>query len=634
MPMPKAQAREESFTMRTAWYIRYAISLLIFAVALGASLVLRNLVEPNPFLLFWPAVALSAWYGSFGSGLFVTCLTVGSVIYFFPAPHYDALLSLDNVARFSIFLAMSVVVSWLFEERRRVFAAMQQKMREQTQLAEALRLNSERFRIALKGSTVSVFNQDTDLRYTWLHNASGRFTLEGVRGKRDLDLIPEADEAAEVEQIKRSVLETGSGTRVEIPVHIDGIERCYDMTLEALRDAQGNITGIVGVALDITARKEIEQNEREQRVLAEALRDSAMLLNSSLNLTEVLDQILTVLGRVVPHDAADIMLFEAGQARIVGAHGYQNSTPSNPNSNLLLSVTDNLILQEMIETGKPLLLPNARIYPQWTAQFEPDHVHSYAGVPIQLQDQVIGFLNLTSRQSNFFTSAHGERLEAFATHAAVAISNAQLHEKAKALAVFEERNRLARDLHDAISQKLFTSSLLAEAVVELGRTNFDQITVHLETLRQLNRSALAEMRILLWELRPEQSTKTTLVHQLEQLVETVKDRLQVETHFDAASADALTPEVQMAFYRIAQEAINNVLKHAAATTLTVRLLLAEHQGELAIQDDGIGFDPESSSSGLGRESMRERAESVGATLAIQSQVGAGTVVIMRWLDPG
>ncbi|MBE2270621.1 MAG: DUF4118 domain-containing protein [Anaerolinea sp.] len=618
--------QEVGFTpARSRGLVRYGTSLLIFALALAASLLLRGLVEPNPFLLFWPAVALSAWFGSFGSGLFVTFLTVFSVIYLFPSPHFDALLSVDNIARYGIFVGMSVVVSWLFEARRRAFAALQQKMTEQVRLAEALRVNGERFRLALKGSTVSVFNQDTDLRYTWLHNASGRFTLDMVRGKRDTDLVPDADEARAIERIKRGVLESGTGTRTEVTVHVDGVERCYDMTVEPLRDPDGQIVGITAVSLDVTERKETEKNEREQRMLAEALRDSATLLNSSLNLAEVLEQILSVAGRVVPHDAADIMLFEAGKARIVGERGYRTSPASD--AGLLLSITDNLILQKMIETGEPLLLPNARIYPEWMGA---EHIRSYVGVPIQLQDRVIGFLNLTSLQPNFFTAVHAERLKAFAPHAAVAISNAQLHEKAKAFAVLEERHRLARDLHDAISQKLFTSSLIAEAVVEIGRRDFEEALTHLETLRQLNRSALAEMRVLLLELRPEQAAKTPLDQRLEQLAETVRGRLNVETRFDLDSTCALAPEAQAALYRIAQEAINNVVKHASASHLTLQLMMTDVHVQLSIRDNGSGFDPESVSGGLGTVSMQERAASMGAQLSIVSREGQGTTVTVSW----
>jgi signal transduction histidine kinase len=223
----------------------------------------------------------------------------------------------------------------------------------------------------------------------------------------------------------------------------------------------------------------------------------------------------------------------------------------------------------------------------------------------------------------------------FGEQAALAAANASLRQHAEASAVAEERNRLARDLHDAVTQTLFSASLIADVLPAIMEQDPDQGRERLAELRELTRGALAEMRTLLLELRPTSLTESSLRELLRQLCDAMigRSRLPVELVIDGEGE--LPPEVQVAFYRIAQEALNNVVKHAAASKVVVRLHYEPKVVTLTVQDDGRGFAVDSvSPNSLGLGIMQERVQRTGMRLRIESEVGSGTTVRCVWARPG
>jgi signal transduction histidine kinase/ligand-binding sensor domain-containing protein len=202
-----------------------------------------------------------------------------------------------------------------------------------------------------------------------------------------------------------------------------------------------------------------------------------------------------------------------------------------------------------------------------------------------------------------------------------------LAQKAAEEAVVNERNRLARDLHDAVTQTLFSASLLAEVIPELWNLNPDEAYKRLEELRQLARGALAEMRTLLLELRPSALTDTSLPDLLRQLTEAIVGRARIPVELIVDGDCCTDAEIQVALYRIAQEALNNVAKYSKATQVSVLLHLAPDSVRLSVLDNGIGFDPARvPANHLGLRIMRERAEAIGARFAIYSEPGEGAQV--------
>ena len=254
---------------------------------------------------------------------------------------------------------------------------------------------------------------------------------------------------------------------------------------------------------------------------------------------------------------------------------------------------------------------------------------------------------------------------AFASQAAVAMENARLYEQAQALAALEERQRLARDLHDAVSQTLFSASLIAEVLPRLWERDPVEGQRSLAELHLLTRGALAEMRTLLLELRPAALLEVGLADLLRQLAEAAAGRSRLPITLSLDKLAPLPSDLQVNLYRIAQEALSNVAKHSGASRATVSLRClprADGRGlsrsserglssaggavrgrptsengeataplELCITDDGRGFDPAVVSPDcLGLDIMRERAEAIGAKLTIDSQVGQGTQLTVFW----
>jgi PAS domain S-box-containing protein len=199
-------------------------------------------------------------------------------------------------------------------------------------------------------------------------------------------------------------------------------------------------------------------------------------------------------------------------------------------------------------------------------------------------------------------------------------------------AIAAERNRLARDLHDAVSQTLFSTSLIAEVLPRLWERNLEEGRRRLEEVRQLTRGALAEMRTLLLELRPAALVEADLVDLLRQLGEATAGRAQVRVEIEVEGPCPLCADVKVALYRIAQEALNNIAKHASANHALVSLRCEKNKVTLRVCDDGRGFDVCSvPSDRFGLSNMRERAEAIGAVLAVQSEIGKGTQVKAIWI---
>ena len=198
-------------------------------------------------------------------------------------------------------------------------------------------------------------------------------------------------------------------------------------------------------------------------------------------------------------------------------------------------------------------------------------------------------------------------------------------------AVAAERNRLARDLHDAVTQSLFSASLMAEVLPKLWESDPEKGLAQLQDIRQLTRSALAEMRTLLLELRPTAIMDGKLSELLVHLAEAIRCRSGVSVAVSADEQRRLPGDVQVAFYRIAQEALHNVSKHSKAQTASVQLSLLPRNAMLLIHDDGRGFEYTGiGATHLGLRIMHERAEEVGATVQIESASGQGTDVLVNW----
>jgi signal transduction histidine kinase len=259
-----------------------------------------------------------------------------------------------------------------------------------------------------------------------------------------------------------------------------------------------------------------------------------------------------------------------------------------------------------------------------------------------VKGKVIGILDTQSDKVNDFDETDLAVLQSLAHQAGAAIENARLYEQAQQAAVLEERARLARELHDAVTQTLFSASLLAEALPASWASDPQEGVKLLEELKQLNRGALAEMRTLLIELRPSALVEADFGDLLHQLAEAASGRegLPIEVEVDCNCS--FPAEVHIALYRIAQEALNNVVKHARADKVEIHVGCSRCSGRevgeqrpqellLEVKDNGKGFDQnQAHHDHLGLEIMRERAEDIGAEIEIHSEPEVGTHIQVRW----
>jgi signal transduction histidine kinase len=266
----------------------------------------------------------------------------------------------------------------------------------------------------------------------------------------------------------------------------------------------------------------------------------------------------------------------------------------------------------------------------WWPRGHPD-MHSFLGVPIVSPEGVIGAFYLTEREDGGgFSPADQELIELLAAHAAIAITNARLNERSRELSILSERNRLALELHDAVSQKLFSLVLTAESAgTVLDAGDVAAAGVHVARLGELARESLEELRSLILELRPPELERDGLCGALRKHVDVLRRLYEVEIALEVDDGVALGSGADREVLRIAQEALANAVRHAGAQRLGVRLARDGERLVLEVSDDGAGFepaDPELRSRRLGLTSMEERAARLGGRLEIRSAPGAGTTV--------
>jgi signal transduction histidine kinase len=288
----------------------------------------------------------------------------------------------------------------------------------------------------------------------------------------------------------------------------------------------------------------------------------------------------------------------------------------------------------MLEAPEPFRTSDIHGHPRfrgWWPRAHPD-MRSFLGVPIVAPEGVIGAFYLTEKEgADDFSATDQDVIELLAAHAAIAITNARLYERSRELSILAERNRLALELHDAVSQKLFSLVLTAEAAGTLLDRDDDApaARAQLAKVQESARSALDELRSLIFELRPPDLARDGLCGALRKHVEVVRPLLPQAIEVDLEDDLEVEPARAREILRIAQEALANALRHAEAEHVWVRLGAEDGRLVLEVRDDGVGFDPDAAavrSRRLGLTSMEERAQRLGGQLTLRSEPGAGTTV--------
>jgi signal transduction histidine kinase/DNA-binding NarL/FixJ family response regulator len=445
---------------------------------------------------------------------------------------------------------------------------------------------------------------------------------------------------------------------MEYPCHTPQKQRWF--TLRATRFHAGGRVYAVVAHENITQRKlaekamveakeaaEIARSEEEERrceaerrrQIAESLRDVLSLLNSNRSLDEILQfvaeraELLLDCQAVVVYD-----LQGESEPAVRVAHGL----PLEQAFGLLAPVGEKT-LNEAVAQGRPVFIhaeespqivggeASAGASDQPTTELCEVPCQAAMAVPIVERGELYGQILLGYTVPRSFSQEDIELTVVFGDQIALAIENDRLRREVEEAAATAERSRLARDLHDAVTQTLFSASLIAEALPQVWERLPEEGRRGLEELRQLTRGALAEMRTLLLELRPAALTEKPLRELLRHLTEAVASQTRIDVLLTTEGDCPLPPDVRVALYRIAQESLNNVAKHAEAAQVTVDLSCWDKQATLRICDDGLGFDLEAhEGGGLGIGIMNERARKVAAALKIDSRPGHGTEVTVTW----
>ncbi len=399
----------------------------------------------------------------------------------------------------------------------------------------------------------------------------------------------------------------------------------------------GLLTRIWGVQRDITERRRAELELRQRTVELTALLAITRDVASMLEVGPLLENILGQLRTVIDFTAASVGMRDgdslvaaaydgpAVRAQIIGRRVPLAGLASL--SRLLVS-REAIILDD--SAISELIVPDAWsiLAPQFPPTPTPSR--SWLFAPLVAKNQMMGILVLEHTDPKHFTSRHAELAQAFADHAAVAIANARLYAEARQLAALNERQRLAAELHDSVSQAIYSISLAAHT----GLANLDKrperARVALDHIVTLADVAFTDIRSLIFELRPESLARQGLVNAIERQAETLQTREHAQVHLDLGLEPEVSLEVKETLYRIAQEAMNNIVKHARAKSVWLRLAVEGQEICLEVRDDGKGFDATRTYEGhLGLRVMRERAAQLGGTVTIISARHGGTEVRAR-----
>jgi signal transduction histidine kinase len=384
------------------------------------------------------------------------------------------------------------------------------------------------------------------------------------------------------------------------------------------------------------SRAEAERRSHELGTLLDVSRSVA----STLEMQPLLDAVLDALGSVVRSTGTAILTVDEARSRLTFAHwrGPASFTAEIARA-VRYRIQDFGPVWERLCRDEPVVIADVRgetgeaaIFRRLVGESELDtaygFIRSAMWVPLVVRGRMVGLLSITDPAPDAYGPRDASLALAIARQAAVAMENARLHERARQAAVLEERQRLARELHDSVTQALYGVSLYAEAAGRaLADGESDAVTTNLREIRETTQEALGEMRLLLFDLRPPLLEEHGLARALRTRLGAVEARAGLVAELSGEGAERLPPETEQELYRLAQEALNNVVKHAHARRVAVRLDVSTDRAVLEVADDGIGFEPAlRGGDGFGLPGMRERAERLGGRLQVESAPGAGTRV--------
>ncbi len=412
-----------------------------------------------------------------------------------------------------------------------------------------------------------------------------------------------------------------------------GNERWLSMSFLGLPHL-GRLSRVWGVQRDITERKRAEESLRQRTNELTALLAVTRELATTLDLEPLLGNVLSQLRAVIDFAGASVGMVQGELAVIVA---YDGPLPRDEVLGRGVPLAALAPFADILSAAKAVIFENRtlreicspelweRVRQVLPSPEQPSRAWLVA--PLMAKNQLVGLLALEHTDPFHFKPWHAHLAQAFADHAAVAIENARLYKEARLVAAMSERQRLAAELHDSVTQSIYGISLAAHTALPLVEAQPDRVKKILAHILGLADAAFADVRSLIFELRPEALERHGLVAAIERQAQPLRVREQIALHFDLGKEPNCALHVKEAVYRIAQESLNNIGKHASAKEVWVKLETLDSSLCLEVRDDGDGFDPTLDYGGhLGLQVMKERAERLGGTLTVDSGRGRGAIV--------
>lgn len=435
---------------------------------------------------------------------------------------------------------------------------------------------------------------------------------------------PIVDLADTATQISRGALDRTAA--VERRDEIGALAQAFNSMTAQLRDLISSLENRVEERTRALqkANQALEQRALQLQTGAQVGREITSILDIDVLLPRVVETIREAFGYY--HVQVFLLDREAGELVL------RASSDNRSLEHQRLDIGTTSVNARAARTGEAVLANDVLRDPGFLPDSQLPETRSELVIPLRLGPQVIGTLDVHNTQVGVFTPEDVVAIQSLGDQIVVAIDNAYLYDQSRELAVLEERTRLARDLHDSVTQSLYSLVLLTEGWRRLLNAGGEtQIEDHLVRIGEIAQQALREMRLLIHELRPPMLEQEGLVGAVRKRLDAVEKRVGIEARVVMEDLVELPASLEEGLYWIIQEALNNALKHAAAKKETVRICVEDGLLVLEIADDGQGFDLEAArhKGGMGLVSMAERARQMGGTLSIDSVPGEGTTVTVR-----
>ena len=434
-------------------------------------------------------------------------------------------------------------------------------------------------------------------------------------GARLLEVLPERA-ATQLLPLLNGTMETGQPLVLDDFLYSSetlGCDRRYDARVVRVRD------GLSCTWCDVTERNEIEDSLRRRVGELDAIHRISQLLAERSDLEGALAAAGCEIDRLFDARSSRILVVPEGdEAPAAAALETVSAAGAAPTE------CEAGVIDVALQSRSPAVLASCN-----------ECARHLLAVPMVTRSRLLGVVTVVrGREASAFTAHEVTVAESVADALAAAIENERLHQLETRQAAADERQRLARELHDSVTQTLYSASLISEVLPAAAARDLAEGLRNLKTLRRLMRTALCEMRTLLFELRPETLAASSLESLLERLGDALTGHAGIAVRIVVDEEGELPVAVKLAFYRVAQEALTNISKHAHATQVTLAVVGDSEGTRLSVRDDGTGFDWADIRPGsMGLQIMRERAQEIGADLDIAGPAAGGTEVSMEWRRP-